>query len=243
MEQKDGDENKITQGEQFRIWLRGVGIGLKVVVTFLLALIKTVTIILLDLIIIAGISIFRHGKKLACLFRHGKPFVFRPTSGLLVAMFVILIARLGVIVFPLLKTCLSVIYQFILLKEKDFNIILDFLLFVVVLLVILRFVKQIFCTFPCYITKCWCGIENKISLFSKLIIQILVFLCAVFMLYQILWQFQSQTQILKSQENIAKRQSTTEHFNNAIDHLGKEQQPVVLGGVHALHRAIVNSCV
>jgi len=44
---------------------------------------------------------------------------------------------------------------------------------------------------------------------------------------------------LQPQENIAKRQSTAEHFKNAIDHLGSEQQPVVLGGVHALHNLAV----
>jgi len=126
------------------------------------------------------------------------------------------------------------IYQFI-IEEKIIYLILDIFLFVVVLRLVILFRKQIFCTFPCYIAKCWCGIENKIGLFSKLTIQVLGFLCAVIMLYQIWLQFELQTETLKTQTENTEKQFTAELYKNAVEHLGHEQQTVVLGGVHALH--------
>ena len=47
-------------------------------------------------------------------------------------------------------------------------------------------------------------------------------------------QFTAQSEILKTQ-------SAAEHFKNAIEHLGSEQQPIVLGGVHALHNLAVKN--
>ena len=45
---------------------------------------------------------------------------------------------------------------------------------------------------------------------------------------------------LHDQTENTKKQIAAEQFKNAIEHLGSQEQPVVLGGVHALHNLAMN---
>jgi len=106
------------------------------------------------------------------------------------------------------------------------------LLVTVILGVIILFKKQIFGDFPSYLNKCWSKCDKK---------QVVNIIAAIIVLIPIWWQFSSQTNILDAQKVIAKNQFAADLFKNAIDQLGSEQQPIVLGGVHSLHHLAMNN--
>jgi len=82
--------------------------------------------------------------------------------------------------------------------------------------------------------KCWRKTDKKLENFSKISIAAVSMILGLFALFLVWGQLQAQT-------DIAKRQSAAEHFKNAVEHLGSEKQPIVLGGVHALHNLAVEN--
>ena len=135
------------------------------------------------------------------------------------------------------------------------NVFLALLLLTVVLRVIVWFRTQFFCDFPRYLKKRRderkeksensetpsLVLKSQYEFLSKVVVPSGGVLAAVIVLRLALGQYTAQTENLEAQKIIAERQFTAELFKNAIDQLGSEQQPVVLGGVHALHHLAVNN--
>jgi len=124
--------------------------------------------------------------------------------------------------------------------KLPWNFYCAFVLLLVALVIVILFRKQIF-YFLSRLNESWCKTEQKLDVLSKILTTVATLVTAVIVSGRVLTQFESQTNILQAQENIAKRQSTAEHFKNAVEHLGNEKQPVVLGGVHALHNLAVDN--
>ena len=74
---------------------------------------------------------------------------------------------------------------------------------------------------------------------SSIVTPLVAFIITLLGLYRVLKQFQVQVDQVRGQAENHSKQMAAEQFKNAIDHLGNDNQAVVLGGVHALHNLAV----